>query len=184
MNISKKVFALLAMGGFALGVVACTDDPTAPQDVAALLSMEPAAGSMDVSVGASVVITFDHSIGAGMEQYAALHEGELTGPEVEGMWTRSEDGTMLTFEPAAPLKAATTYVVHIGGGMMDDHGNHVDLEQHGLGMGGEWATQSMMSGGGMGSGMGMGATGQMMGDGWAHPNNGSFGMIFSFTTAG
>lgn len=181
---TSRLFAMIALGGFTLGVVACAVDPTAPEEGAAvLLTMEPPAGSTDVSVGSSVTITFDHAIAAGMEEYAALHEGTLTGPEVDGTWVRSENGMTLTFTPAAPLKAATTYVIHIGGGMMDDQGNHVNLEQHGLGMGGQWATQSMMSGG-MGSGMGMGQNGQMMGDSWAHPSNGSFGMVFSFTTAG
>lgn len=54
----------------------------------------------------------------------------------------------------------------IGGGMMDDHGNFVDLEHHGLAMGGQWATESMMTGG-MGSGM-MGGRhpGSHVGDGW------------------
>lgn len=183
---SRKLAALTLTGSLVLMAGACSDDVTGPDtDVAALLSMEPAPGSVDISVGASVDITFDHAIGFGMQEYAALHEGALTGPEVEGAWTLSEDRMVLTFTPDQQLQAATTYVVHLGAGMTDEHGNHVSLEQHGLGMGGEWATESMTTGG-MGSGMGsgMGQNDQMMGDGWAHPTNGSFGMIFSFTTAG
>jgi len=117
-------------------------------------------------------------IGVGMEAYAELHEGSVTGPVVEGAWTLSEDRMVLTFAPTQALKPSTTYVIHLGGGMMDELGNHVNLGQHGLGMGGQWATQTMMTGG-----MGMGGNGHMTGTGWAHPTNGSFGMIFSFTTA-
>ena len=177
--------AIVALVSMAAG--ACSGEVTAPEDdTAELLSMVPAPGAVDVSVGASVDITFDHAIGFGMEEFAALHEGSLTGPLVDGMWSLSEDRTVLTFTPDQQLKVATTYVVHLGAGMTDENGEHVGLEQHGLGMGGEWATESMMTGGGMGSGMGsgMGDNSQMMGDGWAHPTNGSFGMVFSFTTAG
>lgn len=178
----RRFFAMVALGGFTLGVAACSEDPAAPEeDVAALLSVEPAAGSIDVGVGSTVIVSFDHAIATGMEEYAALHEESLMGPEVDGTWALSANGMTLTFTPAAPLSPATTYVIHIGGGMTDDHGDHVNLGQHGLGMGGLWATQSMMTGG-MGTGMGQNA--HMMGDGWAHPTNGSFGMVFSFTTAG
>ena len=176
----RKAVALTMLGGLALGIAACAEDPIAPPaDITALLSMEPTHGSTDVAVDSMVTVTFDHAIGVGMEAYAALHEGSLTGPEVEGAWTLSEDRMVLTFAPAQALKSATMYVIHLGGGMMDDQGNHVSLEQHGLGMGGQWATQTMMGGG-----MGMGGNNQMMGEGWAHPSNGSFGMVFSFTTAG
>jgi hypothetical protein len=171
----------------AAALSACSDQVTAPEvEVAALLDVRPAPGSVDVSVGTTVTITFDHAIAEGMDAYAALHEGTLTGPIVDGTWDLSADLTVLTFTPAEQLKAATTYVVHLGGGMMDAQGNHVGLEEHGLGMGGQWASETMMNGG-MGSGMGhggMGQNSQMMGEGWAHPTNGSYGMIFSFTTAG
>lgn len=165
---------------------ACSEDATAPrgEEPAVLLSVQPSPGSTDVTVGSSVVVTFDHAIAAGMGEYAALDEGDVTGPEVPGAWHLSDDGTTLTFTPDGPLKAATTYVIHVGGGMMDDNGHLVDLEHHGLAMGGQWATESMMTGG-MGSGMmGGGHTGEHMGDGWQHPANGSYGMVFVFTTAG
>jgi hypothetical protein len=44
------------------------------------------------------------------------------------------------------------------------------MEQYGMGMGGQWATGGMMGG----------QTG-MMGTGW-HNSNGSYGMVFGFTT--
>ncbi|MDP2958247.1 MAG: Ig-like domain-containing protein [Longimicrobiales bacterium] len=163
---------------------ACTDTAAIPgvDDVASLLSVQPAGGSVNVAVGRNVVITFDHAIAAGMEAYAALHEGSVVGPVVAGAWGASQDRTVLTFRPAAPLKAATTYVIHLGGGMMGGNGQRVNLERHGIGMGGQWATGSMMTGG-MGAGMMSGGQSTMMGSGWQHPNNGSYGMVFTFKTA-
>ncbi|MDA0312415.1 MAG: hypothetical protein O2992_09910 [Gemmatimonadetes bacterium] len=81
----------------------------------------------------------------------------------------------MSFDPAGAFESGMAYLIHIGAGMTDQQGMHVDLTQHGPGMGGEWATAGMMSGG-------MG-TASMMGAGWGHPSNGSYGMIFSFTTA-
>jgi Bacterial Ig-like domain len=182
-----KRIAVLA-GLVVLGAAACSDTGTnlnEDADIAALLSVQPTPGSVDVTVGATVVVTFDHPIAEGMEEYAALHQDSLTGPEVDGLWALSADQMALTFTPAQALEPATTYFIHIGGGMMDEHGNPVDLEEHGMMMGGEWATQTMMTGGvGSGMGMGMGPNGGMMGQGWAHPTNGSYGMVFTFTTAG
>lgn len=161
---------------------ACSDEATGPdfREPTALLSVQPAGGTVGVEVGTDVVVRFDHAIAEGMERYASLHEGSVVGPEVPGAWTRSADGATLTFSPAAPLKPATTYVIHLGGGMMDEDGEGVDLGMHGLDMGGQWATGSMMTGG-MGSGMTGSAT--HMGAGWQHPSNGSYGMVFAFTTA-
>ena len=51
----------------------------------------------------------------------------------------------------------------------------VGFDRDGSGMGGQWATASMM-------GNGMGMAGSMMGTGWRH-SNGTYGMVFSFTTA-
>ena len=84
----------------------------------------------------------------------------------------------LTFVPDQPLKSQTQYAIHIGGGLMDVNGNGVSC-QRGEGFGGQWVTEGMMGGmGGMGS-----ASSSMMGEGWRHPDNGSYGMIFTFTTA-
>jgi len=118
---------------------ACAADTTAPEvdDSAApptlLLSLQPTGGAVDVSVGDTVEVTFDHAIAEGMEAYAALHEGSVTGPEVAGAWTRSADGMRLMFVPTSSLKPSTTYVVHLGSGMMDANGNPVNLETHGMG---------------------------------------------------
>lgn len=69
--------------------------------------------------------------------------------------------------------------------MMDAEGHQVDMEEHGPGMGGEWAAGAMMTGGGTGSGMhgGMDPSDHTRGH-WDHPTNSSHGMVFIFTTAG
>jgi hypothetical protein len=94
----------------------------------------------------------------------------------------SQDRKRLTFTPAAPLAPMTGYTVHLGGGMMDAGGTHADFGTHGSHMGGSWATSGMMGGGMMGGSMG--DQGYHMGQGWQHPTNGSYGMVFTFTTGG
>jgi hypothetical protein len=47
------------------------------------------------------------------------------------------DGTRLVFTPTQPLQPVTTYTIHLGGGMTDTRGRHVDLETHGAHMGGK-----------------------------------------------
>ena len=88
-------------------------------------------------------------------------------------WTWSADRSKLTFMPQSPLKAQTTYTLHLGGGMMDADGDDIGYQQCVEAMGGQWATRQMM-GGMMGGGM--------MGPGWENAN-GTYGMIFTFTTA-
>lgn len=181
MRIDWKRGALAVVLPAMLGVVACSDDtsPAGPGGAESLLlSVEPRGGSTGVSTGTSITITFDHPMNPAMSAYASVHEGTLTGAEVEGTSSWSAADTKLTFTPASPLEPATTYVIHLGGGMRDAEGRHVDFQQHGGQMGGQWATSGMM-GGGMAGGPGPGH----MGDGWQHPSNGSYGMAFVFTTA-
>lgn len=142
-----------------------------------LVAVDPQGGAMGVDPAQPITVTFNHAIDSMMVDYAALHEGDINGPEVAGTWSLSEDATQLVFTPDEALKPATEYTIHIGGNMMDEDRNHVDLETHGAHMGGKWAQGSMMHGGMMG-----GAHPHMGGD-WQHPNNGSFGMVFTFTTA-
>jgi len=172
--------ALWTVGAMALvGVGACSDDPVAEAEEVVLLSVAPAGGSVGVDVGVSVVATFDHALMPSVVENAALHEGGVDGPEVVGTWTLTGEGTVLTFTPAEALKPATSYTIHLGGGMHGDHGEPLNFEMHGSAhMGGQWATGRMMSGGMPG----MGGSHPHMGDGWSHAN-GSYGMIFSFTTA-
>jgi hypothetical protein len=162
-----------------LGIAACGDDPIAPIGDTALLSVVPTGGATDVDPNAPVTLQFEHAMH--MDMYVALHAGAgVDGPLVDGDWEWSADMTNLTFTHAMPLDAMADYTIHIGGGMMDADGHLIDLEQHGHDMGGEWVTQQMMDHRMMGSGSMMGGD-DMVGDGWVH-SNGSFGMIFSFTT--
>jgi hypothetical protein len=172
-------FALLAL--LTLAGSACSDDPVDPNLDAvstALVAVQPLDGAAGIDVGANVVLTFDHEIGIGMEAYIRVVEGEVDGEDVLGSWTMSSDRMVLTFTPNEPFSPGTTYFIHMGGGMRDGVGGLVNLQRHGLGMGGEWVTEFMLTGG---RGMGMGGQSHM-GEGWQH-TNGSYGMVFSFTTA-
>jgi len=143
---------------------------------AALMSVSPAGGSAGVAVGSSITFRFSGAMGAGMEQYLDLHMGDLSGAEVAMSCAWSADRTVLTCTPAAPLASHATYAIHLGGGMMSAGGAALDYTTYGPGMGGQWIMGGMMtaSHGGMGWGM--------MGSGW-HNANGSYGMVFTFTTA-
>jgi hypothetical protein len=158
---------------FALG--ACDHSPVAPLLTASIISVVPGGGATGVDRNAPIVVVFSHAMQAGMERYEALHEGTLTGPTVPGVREWWPDRTRLKFTPAEPLQPATQYTLHLGGGMRAADGGFVDYgacpEQHG----GRWATRPSRGSGMMGGG-------EMMGAGWRHPN-GSYGMVFTFTTA-
>jgi Big-like domain-containing protein len=142
----------------------------------AFLSVSPEGGAAGVAIGSSMTFRFSGAMGAGMEQYVDLHMGDLSGGEVPMSCAWSADRTLLTCTPASPLAAHTTYALHLGGGMMSAAGVPVDYTAHGSAMGGQWIMGGMMTGthGGMGWGM--------MGSGWRNAN-GSYGMVFTFTTA-
>jgi hypothetical protein len=142
---------------------------------AAFMSVSPAGGATGMAVGSPITLRFSGAMGAGMEQYLDLHMGDLSGPEVAMSCAWSADRTQLTCTPGSPLASRTTYAIHVGGGMMTSGGAAVDYTA-GLGMGGQWIMGGMMTGthGGMQWGM--------MGSGWRNAN-GSYGMVFTFTTA-
>jgi hypothetical protein len=141
----------------------------------AFMSVSPAGGATGMAVGSAITFRFSGAMGGGMEQYVDLHMGDLSGAEVAMSCAWSSDRTLLTCTPGSPLAARTTYAIHLGGGMTSAVGMAVDYTA-GLGMGGQWIMGGMMTGthGGMGWGM--------MGNGW-HNANGSYGMVFTFTTA-
>ena len=184
-----RLLGMVVGAGLLVATVGCGDDTTTPQmEETALLSVIPQGGTTGVDPNGPLVIEFTHSMQTGMEEYADVHEGEVEGPLVEGSWSWNGDFTKLTFTPAAPLKNLTQYVVHIGGGMVDENGDPINYGLHGLGMGGQWMTQQMHQGGQHGYSGGQGGMGGMgggtgMGEGWTHPTNGSYGMVFIFTTA-
>lgn len=174
---------MLALAGtVAVGVAACEDATTSVQPETALLSVAPEGGASDVALDAPVVLTFGHAMHSQAGEYAAVHQGDVNGPTVSGSWMIEENGRVMRFTPDHDWQANTAYAIHLGGGMMDAEGDHVDLGTNGMHMGGEWATDSMMSGG-MPGGM-SGGQHDHMGEGWDGPENGSHGMIFAFTTAG
>lgn len=165
------------MAAVALGVAACDEGTTTLEPETMLLSVAPAGETVDVALDAPVVVTFDHAMHGQAPDYAAVHEGDVTGPEVSGSWMLEENGRVMRFTPSQGWRAGTDYTVHLGGGMIDAEGHMVDFESHGMSMGGMWTDGSMMSGGMMG-----GEQHPHMEEGWRH-RNGSYGMLFKFTTA-
>ncbi|MBI4538273.1 MAG: Ig-like domain-containing protein [Gemmatimonadetes bacterium] len=169
--------------GLLAGTACMMDLADTPGDAATeLASVIPAGGSTGVHPDSPIVVEFTHAMGMGMgmEMYAALHEGDVNGPVVAGTWSWSADRRRATFTPASSLRSRTRYTIHVGGGMRDAGGNPIGFDQHGQHMGGRWVMGQMMSGGMM-SGMNNMMSG-MMGPGWQHAN-GTYGMIFPFTTA-
>jgi len=142
----------------------------------AFMSVSPVGGAAGMAVGSPITFRFSGAMGGGMEQYVDLHMGDLSGAEVAMTCAWSSDRTLLTCTPGSALAARTTYAIHLGGGMMSAAGMAVDYTTYGPGMGGQWIMGGMMTGthGGM--------TWGTMGSGW-HNANGSYGMVFTFTTA-
>ena len=169
------------LGAAALLALACSDSPTVevPSTPPALLSVSPADGMTDVATDAAIEVRFDGPVAPNATMLVALQVGDCPGPVVSGMWSRSADGTLLSFTPMQPLQHGMRYTIHLGGGMTGANGAGVDIETHGPGLGGMWVTQSMVMGmNNMGMGMGMVSH---MGPGWQHAN-GFYGLAFEFTT--
>lgn len=138
---------------------------TAPGPV--VVSISPNSGATGVSPTSSVVVTFSQPMMRNMEASVILHESSITGASVAGSATWSADRQTLTFVPAAPLRSASTYVLHLAPTMMSESGARLDHAGC-TRLGGATVTGGMMGGG-------------MMGSGWEM--NGSYGMSFVFTTA-
>ncbi len=186
MLMRSRTSALTLLSAVVGGALGCSNAATGPTGgtsptPAALVSVTPKGGATGVNPSAPIVVTFSHAMYAGMEMYVSLHEGDVTGPSVACTATWSTGRDTLTLIPSAPLKAATQYTLHMGGGMKDASGNVIDMTQYGSMMGGQWATSSMMNGSGMMGGGGP-MSGQEMGAGWSG-TNGTYGMVFSFTTS-
>lgn len=143
---------------------------------ATFMSATPQGGATGVSASAPIVFRFGAAMRTGMEQYVDLHMGDLAGPIVPMNCGWSADRATLTCTPQGPLSPPTSYVVHLGGGMMTQAGQLLDYTQYGPMMGGQWIMGGMMGGSHAGGAWGM------MGPGWRNAN-GSYGMAFTFTTA-
>jgi len=153
---------------------ACHGMTAGAGDATIVTAVTPAGGVVGVDPDAVVEIAFSSPMQAGMEAYAALHVGPVTGPEVPGMWSWADDRTRLRFAPEAFLAGGMQYTIHLGGGMMDAAGRAINYQSCVDQYGGMWATAGRMSGGMM-------AGRDMMGDGWRDAN-GTYGMLFPFRT--
>jgi hypothetical protein len=144
---------------------------------AAFVSVTPQGGMTGVSSTAPLSFRFGGPMAPGMEQYFDMHVAGLDGPTVPMTCGWSPDRSTLTCDPGSPLQPHTTHAIHMGGGLTDASGRPVNYDTNGSTMGGQWIMVGTMPGmhdGGMGWGM--------MGGGWRH-GNGSYGMVFTFTTA-
>ena len=135
-----------------------------------LLSVSPRSGTVGVSTTPDIMLTFNRPMMPGMEQYLALHHGGVSGPTMPMSCNWSDALRTLSCRPSQPLVSGTPYTIHMGGGMMDADGDPIDMEPYGMEMGGQWATGGMM-----------GTQTGMMSGGWRNAN-GSYGMVFGFTT--
>lgn len=134
------------------------------------MSVSPPGGAVGVATTPDIVLTFTQPLMAGMEQYLALHQGTVSGPAIPMNCIWSDGQRTLTCRPGQRLAPATSYTIHMGGGMMDAQGQPVGMGRYGMEMGGNWATGGMMGG-----------QPGMMGSGWGD-THGSYGMAFGFTT--
>ena len=174
---AAALFGAVACGGSSQssGQMMTGASPTSTATSTVLAAVVPGGNSVAVPTSTSISMRFNHAMLAGMERYMDLHEGDTSGPTVPMSCGWSSDRTVLTCEPATPLKAQTRYTIHMGDSMMDADDHPVNMDP-GLAMGGQWLMGGMMGGMHAGSSMGM------MGSGWVG-SNGSYGMVFSFTTA-
>jgi hypothetical protein len=168
---------LCSLGGLAgvlaAALVACSDS-TSPPATVALTAVSPTPSATAVATSTTIMLTFDHPMASGMEQYMDLHQGGVDGPTVPMNCAWNPDHTTVTCTPAGPLAHGTPHTIHVGAGMTDQHGDLLDMD-HWTTMGGQWCTDSMMGGTHDGHHVGT------MDDGWRH--GGHYGMAFAFTTA-
>ncbi|HOX19379.1 MAG TPA: Ig-like domain-containing protein [Gemmatimonadales bacterium] len=171
-----RSFPALLGCGVLLVAAACGDSGTDPANpTTTLTSVSPAGGAADVDISAPIVLTFSGAMGSGMEALMDLHMGTAAAGTMPMTCTWSADRTTVTCTHAAFANGAM-YTMHVGGGMMDADGQPVGMGYMMAQMGGVWLTSGMM--GGMHAGQPMGS----MGTGWMGAN-GSYGMMFTFTTA-
>lgn len=173
---SRSTVSRAAALALLLGAAGCSDQAMmmgpggVPGSAAMVLSVTPPGDATGVPTTTPVTIRFSQGMGVGMEQFVDLHEGDVTGPVVPMSCGWSDDRATLTCTLNTPLKPGTRCAVHVGSGMMGANGLPLNLSQ--MPMGGQWAFPSMMDNHG-------GTSWNMMGPGW----QGSYGMVFAFTTA-
>lgn len=165
----------LVMALFVLA--ACSDGGvTAPAGGMALAEITPAPGATGIDPASPIAIRFSGAMASGMEQYADLHRGDISGPVVPMGCAWSTDRSTLTCTPGEPLQSETRYTIHMGSGMTDANGRMADTEQYGMQMGGQPVTAAML--GPMHGGNPAG----MLGPGWQDADHGHMGIAFTFKT--
>ena len=181
MSRTALAFATLA-SLLTLGACSSATNPgdTLGADAPVALSVLPAAATTSVDPAKPITITFSMSMMSGMEMLVVVHEGSVTGPQVPVSSSWSTDRRVLTIAPSTMLKAMTTYAVHLSPSLQGTNGRMIDVTQcTAIGC-------VHVSGGMMGSGTGGMMNGSwgagMMGAGW-QASDGTFGMLFTFTTA-
>lgn len=182
MLVRSRILATLPLAALLVAACSSSDTGVSPADAAAsapsLASIQPASAATSVTVSVPIVLKFSHAMMTGMEMLVVMHEGSVTGAVVASTATWSTDRTTLTLMPQSPMKHATTYVVHMSPSLQDTAGHMINMSS-GATMGGQTVSAGMMGGTSMMNGQwGPG----MMGAGW-QAANGTFGMVFSFTTA-
>jgi len=174
---APSTLPILVTCGVLLFAAGCSDGNNEPNQVTTTLTLvSPAGGATNVAPTAAISMTFSGPMAQGMENYMDVHAGTAADATVPMTCTWSVDRATLTCTHAAPFASGSTYTIHVGGGMMDANGHPLDMNGMVNTMGGVWLMPGMM--GGMHAGQPM----NMMGQGW-QGSNGSYGMMFTFTTA-
>lgn len=143
----------VAVATLAVGA-ACSDSATEPAVAEVQLqSVTPAGGATNVPTTATMIMQFSGAMMTGMEEYVMLHQGAgVAGPLEPIACEWSANQTTITCQPQGPLGPHMDYTLHLGGGMRDDAGHSIGMDD-GYGMGGQMVGGGMMSGGMMGGGM-------------------------------
>jgi hypothetical protein len=154
-------------------VAGCSD--AAMHDGTTLTDISPAPFATGTAVSTRLTLTFSRPMMPGMEQYVDLHEGGVSGPVVPMACGWIAGQTILSCTPTDPLAPGSRYTIHVGGGIRDERGRIMTMEDW-TSMGGQWVSGGMMGGAHAGQPVGM------MGPGWNHVP-GHYGMQFEFTTS-
>jgi hypothetical protein len=171
---SRSASRFIATALAAALAIACSDDApdSSPSPTSATALQAVTFGSATPAhPGGTVTMGFSGTMMAGMERYVDLHQGDISGVHVPITCAMSASRDAITCAPNAPLTPGGQHTLHMGAGMLDDHGMPVDMHD-GMGMGGTWMTNGMMGG----------HHGEMMGDGWTDAA-GHGGMVFTFTAS-
>mgnify|MGYP001172517638 CR=1 FL=1 len=174
---SRTQVTALLVCGTVFSALSCSDSnaPGTPNPTT-LSVVSPTGGATGVDLSAPIVLTFSAPMAQGMEGYLDVHQGTTAEPVMPMSCTWSGGRTTLTCTHAAAFDPATMYTIHVGAGMMDDDDMPIDMDAMVNQMGGVWLQSGMMGG------MHAGQPTSGMGTGW-HGTNGSYGMMFTFTTS-